>query len=38
MSEWAWVALGYGATAVAVTGYLVSLTVRWVRLKHRTEE
>lgn len=35
MSEWAWVALGYGVTAVAVSGYLLSLFARWVRALHR---
>ncbi|WP_269756695.1 hypothetical protein [Amycolatopsis aidingensis] len=37
MSEWAWVALGYGVTAVAVSGYLISLTLRWARVRRRTE-
>ena len=31
MSEWAWVALGYGLAAVAVGGYLLSLVRRWRR-------
>lgn len=36
MSEWAWVALGYGIAAVAIGGYLLSLVRRWAR--QRTEE
>ncbi len=33
MSEWAWVTLGYGITAVAVSGYVLSLVRRWARVR-----
>ncbi|WP_267460568.1 hypothetical protein [Pseudonocardia oceani] len=35
MSEWAWVILGYGTTAVAVTGYLLVLACRAAALRRR---
>lgn len=38
MSEWAWVVLGYGITAVAVAGYLLALARRWARVRRRAGE
>ncbi|EHY87459.1 tumor necrosis factor receptor family protein [Saccharomonospora glauca] len=38
MFEWAWVALGYGATALAMATYLISLTYRWARARRRMGE
>ncbi|EGX55407.1 hypothetical protein SZN_33061 [Streptomyces zinciresistens K42] len=37
MSEWGWVALGYGVTAGAVSAYLIGLSRRWNRLRDRAE-
>lgn len=38
MSEWAWVALGYGVTVFTVAIYLISLTRRWARLRRKVGE
>lgn len=35
MSEWVWVAAGYGVTAAAVTGYLLRLARRAAWLQRR---
>ena len=37
MSEWIWVAMGYGVATTGLAGYLVSLVVRWVRVQHRLD-
>ncbi len=35
MSEWAWVALGYGTSVVALVGYVVVLARRATALRRR---
>lgn len=35
MTAWAWVALGYGVTATAITAYLGLLVQATVRLRNR---
>ena len=35
MSEWAWVALGYGTTAVSVAAYLLVLARRAAALRRQ---
>ncbi|WP_281424738.1 hypothetical protein [Pseudonocardia nigra] len=37
MSEWAWVALGYAAAGVGISGYLVMLLGRAAGLRRRAE-
>lgn len=36
MAEWTWVALGYGITAAAVGGYVLSLIRQWRRTGGRS--
>lgn len=35
MSEWAWVAAGYGVTLAAIAVYLLLLVRRWSALRRR---
>lgn len=35
MSQWAWVALGYGVATVSIAVYLISLARRWTRARRR---
>lgn len=38
MTEWAWVALGYGLTFAALAGYVVSLSRRAARVRGDRKE
>jgi len=38
MSEWAWVALGYGTTGVAVAGYLITLLRGAAAVRRRAKD